>query len=80
VCGCGNEVVTPFSPTDWQFTFDGETITLSPSIGNWNFKCQSHYWITNSKIVMARKWSKQHIESNREYDKRMKEKQYKKRK
>lgn len=44
-CGCGEEVITPFSPSDWQLTFDGVTITLSPSIGNWSFACRSHYWI-----------------------------------
>ena len=22
-CGCGHEVVTPLSPTDWKLTFDG---------------------------------------------------------
>ena len=33
-CGCGNEVVTPLAPNDWQLTFDGESITLFPSIGN----------------------------------------------
>ena len=55
-CGCGNEVVTPISPADWKLTFDGKTISLFPSIGNWNFKCQSHYWIKNSQIIHARKW------------------------
>ena len=56
VCGCGNEVVTPISPTDWHLTFDGKTISLHPSIGNWNFDCKSHYWITNSKVRFASKW------------------------
>lgn len=56
VCGCGNEVVTPISPGDWRLTFDGKTISLYPSIGNWNFKCKSHYWITNSKVRLASKW------------------------
>ena len=28
-CGCGEEVVTPLSPTSWQMTFDGETISLT---------------------------------------------------
>ena len=28
VCGWGNEVVTPISPTDWTLTLDGKTITL----------------------------------------------------
>jgi len=56
VCGCGNEVVTPISPTDWLLSFDGKTISLYPSIGNWNFKCRSHYWITNNEIILAKKW------------------------
>jgi hypothetical protein len=55
-CGCGNEVVTPLSPKDWKLTFDGETISLTPSIGNWSFDCQSHYWITNSRVEWAPKW------------------------
>lgn len=60
ICGCGNEVVTPFSPTGWNLTFNGKTISLNPSIGNWNFECKSHYWITKSKIKFA--W----VQSNRE--------------
>ena len=52
-CGCGNEVVTPLSPSDWKLIFDGETITLHPSIGNWGFKCQSHYWIRDSRVRWA---------------------------
>lgn len=52
-CGCGERVVTPLSPTDWQLLYDGESITLTPSIGNWSFSCRSHYWIRNSRIVWA---------------------------
>jgi Family of unknown function (DUF6527) len=52
-CGCGKEVVTPFTPTDWSMTFDGETISLSPSIGNWNFDCRSHYFIRRGRIIEA---------------------------
>jgi hypothetical protein len=33
-CGCGREVVTPLSPTDWKLIFDGKTVSLDPSIGN----------------------------------------------
>jgi len=50
-CGCNNDVVTPFSPTDWKLTFDGETVSLSPSIGNWSFKCKSHYFLRNNRVV-----------------------------
>ena len=67
-CGCGGKVVTPLSPTDWKLMFDGETITLYPSIGNWSFKCQSHYWITNNKIRWARKWSEEEVQIGRQQD------------
>lgn len=52
VCGCKNKVVTRLSPKDWKLTFDGVSTTLYPSIGNWNFKCQSHYWIKNDNIII----------------------------
>lgn len=44
-CSCGNKVVTPLSPADWKLTFDGESITLYPSVGNYSYPCRSHYWI-----------------------------------
>ena len=42
-CGCGIKTVTPLSPTDWKITFNGKSVSLYPSIGNWGFPCQSHY-------------------------------------
>lgn len=64
-CGCGIEVVTPLSPRDWKLTFDGETVSLDPSIGNWSFQCESHYWIRRNKVVWARHWSKGEIQAAR---------------
>ena len=80
VCGCNNEVVTPFSPTDWKMTFDGETITLSPSIGNWNFDCKSHYFIRRSEIEFARIWTDEEIIEGREKDKKKRKFFFKKKK
>jgi Family of unknown function (DUF6527) len=57
-CGCGREVVTPITPTGWKLTFDGETVSLNPSIGNWNFPCRSHYWISNNRVEWAENWTK----------------------
>ena len=68
-CGCGNEVVTPLSPTDWELTFDGKSVSLSPSIGNWNFECKSHYWIIKNKVRFARKWSDWEIADGRRKEK-----------
>ena len=60
-CGCGHEVVTPFSPTDWRMTFDGETLSLAPSIGNWSFPCRSHYWIERDQVRWSGKWSDEQV-------------------
>jgi len=72
-CGCGKEVVTPLSPTDWKLIFDGNTISLHPSIGNWSFPCRSHYWIRNNRVQWAEKWSQERIDAGRSYDRRAKE-------
>jgi hypothetical protein len=64
-CGCGNEVVLPLKPSAWQLTFDGKSISLSPSVGNWSFPCRSHYWIDRGRVRPARKWSRAEVEANR---------------
>lgn len=68
VCGCGNKVVTPLSPSDWELRFNGKTVSLFPSIGNWNFECKSHYFITQNKIRHARRWEDWEIEKGRKVD------------
>jgi hypothetical protein len=67
-CGCGEEVVTPLSPTDWELIFDGETVSLYPSIGNWNFKCRSHYWIRRDRVEWAPQMSGERIQAGRYLD------------
>jgi hypothetical protein len=67
-CGCGSEVVTPLAPNRWSITFDGESISLAPSIGNWSFACQSHYWIERNYVDWARRWSREEIEVGRSLD------------
>lgn len=76
VCGCGKEVVTPLSPTDWKLIFDGKTISLDPSIGNWGFLCRSHYWVTNDRAIWAEDWSQARVDANRAQDRRAKDKYY----
>lgn len=67
-CGCGYEAVTPLAPKEWSLTFDGETISLRPSVGNWSFPCQSHYWIRNNEVQWAPQWTKTKIEDSRRRD------------
>jgi len=75
-CGCGREVVTPLSPTDWKLIFDGETVSLYPSIGNWNFPCRSHYWIRYNRVEWAEDWSDWQVEAAMAKDREQKEKCY----
>ncbi len=72
-CGCGREVVTPLSPADWRLIFDGKTISLEPSVGNWSLPCQSHYWIKNSQVRWAGKWTQERIQAGRAQDAKMKQ-------
>lgn len=57
--------------------FDGENISLHPSIGNWSFPCQSHYWIKNGSIKWSGKFTKEEIEEVRKRDKYAKSQHYK---
>ncbi len=68
MCGCGEQVVTPLSPTDWKLTYNGEAVSLFPSIGNWEFDCKSHYWVREGKVIWAEMWSEQRVRSGREAD------------
>lgn len=69
-CGCGNQVVTPLSPARWGLWFDGESISLSPSIGNWSFPCRSHYWIEHSEVLWDRPFSDAEVAGVRGRDRR----------
>ena len=75
-CGCGREVVTPLSPTAWQLTFDGKTVSLYPSIGSWNLPCQSHYFVTKNRVVWARKWTEKQIARGRAQETKAREQYY----
>lgn len=67
-CGCGTRVITPFSPTDWQMSFDGENVSLKPSVGNWTFPCRSHYWLHSGRIEWAGDMSQDAINAGRKRD------------
>lgn len=56
-CGCGEAVYLNFPEKEingkvygWNMTRNMSNITFRPSVGN-TFKCRSHYYITNNKIV-----------------------------
>ena len=67
-CGCGNKVVTPIKPPKWHLYFDGNAVSLWPSIGNWQLPCQSHYWIEEGKVRWSKPWTPEQIEAGRARD------------
>lgn len=78
-CGCGNRVVTTLSPVRWKIIFDGESVSLSPSIGNWDLPCQSHYWIKKNEIHWANIMTEKAIAEVRKHDNNDRKKHTKKR-
>lgn len=66
-CGCGERVVTPLQPNGWRLSFDG-LVTLRPSIGNFEYPCMSHYFITDNEI----QWLPKEVVVNRSKKKKPK--------
>lgn len=67
-CGCGDKVVTPLTPVDWSILYDGQFISLYPSIGRWSARCRSHYWIDRNRVKWAGKWSPAQIQAGMSAD------------
>jgi uncharacterized protein DUF6527 len=67
-CGCDSKITLPISPVKWRFMYDGKRISLWPSIGNWSYPCQSHYWIDQNRIEWAAKWTSEKIDAARSRD------------
>lgn len=68
-CGCGEEVITPLTPADWTLCQEGKTVSLSPSIGNWDFRCKSHYWIDQNQVRWSYSFSEKQIAAVKARDK-----------
>ncbi len=49
-CGCGAKTVTPLGDNDWKLIEKDGLVSLTPSIGNFQFPCKSHYYITDNKV------------------------------
>jgi hypothetical protein len=72
-CGCGSEVVLPLTPIDWKITYDGENVSLWPSVGSWSLPCRSHYVIDDGRVRWAREWTDDEISAGRRRDRRRRE-------
>jgi hypothetical protein len=56
-CGCGARAVTPLGAADWLLTYNGR-VSLSPSIGNGQNGCGSHYLVRENRVVWCRPMSR----------------------
>lgn len=65
-CGCGSKVSTPLGPTDWTLDETDDGPSLFPSVGNWQLRCRSHYWIHRGAVRWARQWTPQEIDTGRQ--------------
>jgi hypothetical protein len=53
-CGCGEDVYNKLGPARWRLIkLPDASVTLYPSIGNWNYPCRSHYWIRSNRVIDA---------------------------
>ncbi len=68
-CGCGNKMVTPLKSAGWELRYNGESITLFPSVGCWSFPCRSHYWIRQNRVVWSGDLTDDKIREGREVTK-----------
>lgn len=54
LCGCGVRTVTPIDNIidgkdyGWKLIKNGDKVSLTPSIANYQFPCKSHYIITKN--------------------------------
>ena len=49
LCGCKGKTVTPLTKGEWVLIENGDKVSLTPSISNYQMDCKSHYIITNNK-------------------------------
>ena len=49
LCGCRNKTVLPLHKHEWILTENNKGISFTPSIGNFQLPCKSHYIITDNK-------------------------------
>ena len=52
-CGCGGLSEVGLHPATRRLIYDGQSVSIEPSIGVRTLPCRSHYWIRKNRIVWA---------------------------
>lgn len=64
-CGCGAKIRTPLGPTEWRLEETHDGPSLSPSVGNWQQPCRSHYWIWRGDVEWHGDWTEAQVQAGR---------------
>lgn len=75
-CGCGSRVILPIKPAGWQLVQTARSFTISPSVGNREFACRSHYLIEGGRIIWLSSMSDREVQASRAMDKQHIEKMH----
>lgn len=75
-CGCGSRVVLPIKSAGWKLMQTERSFTISPSVGNREFACRSHYLIEGGRIIWLTSMSDQEVQASRAIDKQHIEKMH----
>lgn len=78
-CGCGAKIRTPLGPTEWRLEESKEGPSLSPSVGNWQQPCGSHYWIWRGEVEWHGDWTEEQINVGRSREHQRREAYFSKR-
>ena len=65
-CGCGVKIRTPLGPAEWRIQETKSGPSLSPSVGNWQQPCHSHYWIWQGEVEWHGSWTEKQIKKGRQ--------------
>lgn len=69
-CGCGAKIRTPLGTTEWTLEETSDGPSLSPSVGNWQQPCRSHYWIWRGDVEWHGDWTVAQVEAGRRAEQR----------
>lgn len=64
-CGCGAKIRTPLGPTEWRLDEASAGPSLSPSVGNSQQPCRSHYWIWRGEVEWCGDMTEAQIQAGR---------------
>lgn len=72
-CGCGAKIRTPLGLTEWTLYETSDGPSLSPSVGNWQQPCRSHYWIWRGDVEWHGDWTADQVEAGRRAERNRRE-------